>query len=260
MAEGVKAVRVVLLASLQELSADADADPTGMTPLVVDERMATVLAGGAALTRVDRRHRPAWYELLTRIALAADDVSAARDWAHRAQEARRTVPTPRAEGFALLAAAQVALRLGRAAESERQAWAAAGLLQNDGFEHDAVRARRLATSADRVLAVGGRREDVVSPARAAERRPLPKQRRVGQRSGVGEPGTLTDLSGRERQVADLVARGSTNKAIAEELFLSVKTVERHLSRIFDKLGLHSRAALAAMVGREDGHPARTDRT
>ncbi|MEE3919500.1 helix-turn-helix transcriptional regulator [Micromonospora sp. BRA006-A] len=71
---------------------------------------------------------------------------------------------------------------------------------------------------------------------------------------------MTDLSGRERQVADLVARGSTNKAIAEELFLSVKTVERHLSRIFDKLGLHSRAALAAMVGREDGHPARTDRT
>ena len=51
------------------------------------------------------------------------------------------------------------------------------------------------------------------------------------------------LSRREREVLRLVALGHTNQQIAEQLYLSVKTVETYRSRVMDKLNLKSRAAL-----------------
>ncbi len=56
------------------------------------------------------------------------------------------------------------------------------------------------------------------------------------------PGILTP---RERQVVALVARGSTNKAIAEELFISPATAARHVANIMNKLGFNTRAQIAA---------------
>ena len=56
------------------------------------------------------------------------------------------------------------------------------------------------------------------------------------------PGGLTE---REAEVLRLVAAGRTNKEIAAELFLSEKTVARHLSNIFTKIGVSSRVAAAA---------------
>jgi DNA-binding NarL/FixJ family response regulator len=53
------------------------------------------------------------------------------------------------------------------------------------------------------------------------------------------------LTQREVQVLELVARGWSNKVIARELSLSDKTIDRHLSNIFDKLGVGSRTAAAA---------------
>lgn len=54
-----------------------------------------------------------------------------------------------------------------------------------------------------------------------------------------------DLTARERQVLALVADGGTNREVAEQLGLSVKTVNRHVENIFDKLGVSSRAAAVA---------------
>jgi DNA-binding CsgD family transcriptional regulator len=54
-----------------------------------------------------------------------------------------------------------------------------------------------------------------------------------------------ELSAAERRVAGLAAGGATNKEIAAELFMSVKTVEAHLSRVYRKLGIRSRTELAA---------------
>lgn len=53
------------------------------------------------------------------------------------------------------------------------------------------------------------------------------------------------LRERELQVLHLPAVGTTNRAIAEELFISEKTVARHVSNIFDKLDVSSRSAATA---------------
>jgi DNA-binding CsgD family transcriptional regulator len=60
--------------------------------------------------------------------------------------------------------------------------------------------------------------------------------------GAGAPGALTD---REREVLALVASGETNRQIAAKLGISEHTVARHLSNIFDKLGVTSRTAASA---------------
>lgn len=54
---------------------------------------------------------------------------------------------------------------------------------------------------------------------------------------------LHALTGREIEITTLLARGFTNKEIAEQLYLSVKTVEAHRSKIYSKLGIKSRAEL-----------------
>jgi DNA-binding NarL/FixJ family response regulator len=53
------------------------------------------------------------------------------------------------------------------------------------------------------------------------------------------------LSERESQVLRLLAAGKTNRDIAEALFISEKTVARHVSNIFDKLGVSSRTGATA---------------
>jgi DNA-binding NarL/FixJ family response regulator len=63
---------------------------------------------------------------------------------------------------------------------------------------------------------------------------------------VPQPSSFPDrLSGREVEVLRLVAAGKTNQQIADALILSTKTVARHLSNIFDKIGAENRAAATA---------------
>ncbi len=60
---------------------------------------------------------------------------------------------------------------------------------------------------------------------------------------------LGSLTAREREVLNLLARGRSNRDIAEELFITNKTVKNHLSRIYEKLAVHSRAeAIALWLG------------
>ena len=58
---------------------------------------------------------------------------------------------------------------------------------------------------------------------------------------------IESLTARERQVADAIARGLTNKQIALEFGISAETVKRHLASIYGKLALHGRLALAIHV-------------
>ena len=75
-------------------------------------------------------------------------------------------------------------------------------------------------------------------------------RRVARsgRAGKAQHG-IDALSGREREIAELVSQGKTNREIGEILFLSPKTIENHLSRIFSKLQVSSRTEVAQQVER-----------
>jgi DNA-binding CsgD family transcriptional regulator len=69
--------------------------------------------------------------------------------------------------------------------------------------------------------------------------------RMAAQSPRGAPARIGSLSERETQVLRLLAAGKTNRAIADALFISEKTVARHVSNIFDKLGVASRTAATA---------------
>lgn len=60
---------------------------------------------------------------------------------------------------------------------------------------------------------------------------------------------LCDLAGVERRVAGMVAEGATNREIADRLFVSVKTVEAALTRVYRKLGVRSRVDIARIAAR-----------
>ncbi|MEY9836242.1 response regulator transcription factor [Streptacidiphilus sp. EB103A] len=51
------------------------------------------------------------------------------------------------------------------------------------------------------------------------------------------------LTAREREIADLASTGRTSNEIAKVLFLSVRTVDRHLGRVYRKLGVSNRTSL-----------------
>ena len=57
------------------------------------------------------------------------------------------------------------------------------------------------------------------------------------------------LSAQEMNVALAVAEGATNREVAARLFLSPKTIDFHLGRVYRKLGIHSRTELAALVAK-----------
>jgi DNA-binding CsgD family transcriptional regulator len=56
------------------------------------------------------------------------------------------------------------------------------------------------------------------------------------------------LTASERRVADLAAEGLGNREIAQTLFVTIKTVENHLARAYQKLGIRSRDALPEALG------------
>jgi DNA-binding NarL/FixJ family response regulator len=60
--------------------------------------------------------------------------------------------------------------------------------------------------------------------------------------------TVDELTPQERQIAQLAARGLTNREIGATLFLSPRTVDFHLHNVFPKLQVTSRAQLAHLLG------------
>ncbi|MEU9870430.1 AAA family ATPase [Actinomadura sp. NPDC048021] len=117
------------------------------------------------------------------------------------------------------------------------------------------RRRRRAAAARRAA------EDALEIFTRCEARPWIEQARhrlsrleTGLRDGPAGPGPAAraSLTEGERRIAVLVGQGATNQQVANRLYLSVKTVEASLTRVYRKLGIRSRAQLGALLG---GGPA-----
>lgn len=63
-----------------------------------------------------------------------------------------------------------------------------------------------------------------------------------------------NLSPRQMQILTLIAEGHPDKDIAQRLGVSVRTIDSHLQRLYQRYGLHSRAAVVAKWLREGGEP------
>ena len=117
--------------------------------------------------------------------------------------------------------------------------------------YEAARVRVLIGKACRILAD----EETAALELDAARRAFSEMRAAGDLARVDALARATasgaghGLSKRELEVLRYVAAGRSNKAIARDLALSNRTVDRHLSNIFDKLGLSSRSAATAFAYR-----------
>jgi two-component system response regulator DevR len=109
-----------------------------------------------------------------------------------------------------------------------------------GYLLKQIRARDLVSAIEAV----GRGESLLDP--AVTEKVLERVRRIA--SGA-EHDDLAQLTQQERKILMLVAEGKTNKEIAEDVFLSDKTVKNYVSSILSKLNLQRRAQAAAYVAR-----------
>lgn len=216
--------------------------------------------GGDELPHVYPLTRATCYEILVRAELAQGNRTRALDWAYRAETGAAMVSIPGQLGTAQLARAEVLLddnpsasaecagaaadvftklgdrlRAGRARLLAGQALADAGAPVDAVHELDSARVFFAEVGASRL------RADAVRRLRRLGHRIAPP--RIGSTAIPGAPG----LTAREREVAEYVAQGYSNRQIAEELVLSVRTVSTHVSHIFAKLGIASRGGLATAL-------------
>ena len=218
---------------------------------------------------LDLRGGNGW-ELLTRTLLALGELDAAAEAAATADARARASLLPQRTASAVCARAAVLLARGDPAAAIDTAREALPLAESAGNPVLGARARALIGTA---LGRAGSTEQAILELEEAERTlygagavreadaAAQELRRLGRRGPRrirdprGGAGGISALSAREREVAALVAAGNRNRDVAAALFVSEKTVESHLARIYDKLGVRSRTALAAIVAAEQGEPA-----
>jgi DNA-binding CsgD family transcriptional regulator/tetratricopeptide (TPR) repeat protein len=156
--------------------------------------------------------------------------------------------------------AMVAHARGTVTLADGDAWAALVSLrqaceawQELGVRYEAARARVLVGLACRELGDADAGEMELDAARRVfgELGAGPDLARVQELLRSGTPKAPGGLTAREVEVVRLVATGMTNRAIADELVISEKTVARHVSNVFTKLGVSSRSAVTAYAYEHD---------
>lgn len=211
-------------------------------------------AAEAAIRRVmdeqqDRIRRSKVLPAFVEIMLAVDDVQVARAGAEELMDIAAGLDTPflravaaRADGAVLLAEGEARAAI----ERLRQAWTAWEELE---APYEVARTRVLVGLACRALGD----EDTAAMELDAARWSFqqlgagPDVDRVDALLRRGLPGDTHGLTPRQLEVLRLVAAGESNRDIAGALFISERTVERHVSDILARLGVPSRAAATAFA-------------
>ncbi len=229
----------------------------------IDEMVA---AAGPELDDVDVTWSTWLMTIVVRAAIEAGDVEGAERWAALLERRAAELQVPAGLVRADVGRANLHLARGEAEQAVALALPAAERAEELDIHVDAVAARLCAGRALRAL---DRQDEAVAELRkvadvtgagghvrlhdAAAR----ELRALGVRlqAGAGRPGESSGLAGlseREREIAELVAQGRSNKEVGVTLYLSAKTVENHLSRIYSKLELKSRVELTALLAQREG--------
>jgi len=175
-------------------------------------------------------------ELLVRSSVRTGDLEAARGASGELAAVADRVGTAPIRASAALAAGVLAAGERRFEDARRLLEDAVDLFGASEGRYDAARARQ---ELGAVLARLGQERGAAHELRAA----------ASELSALGAAACAASdgagMSPRELEVLRLIARGRSNQEIAAELFLSVRTVERHVSNIYDKIGAAGKSARAA---------------
>ena len=188
------------------------------------------------------------------ISLAAGDVAGAEAAAGELADLAAATDAPWLRAEAAHATGAVLIVAGDAPAALAALHAAHVGWHELGAPYEAARTRVLVARACRALGDDDGAELELEAAVAAFDRLGAAPAATRARADATVPPTVADtggLSPREREVLALVATGRTNRAVASELHISEKTVARHLSNIFTKLGLSSRSAATAYAYEHD---------
>lgn len=214
-----------------------------------------------AATEATARHArarllPAWVEIM----LGAGRIDEARSGAEELARISDELGAPLLDAAAARAEGAVLLAGGDAKEALPPLRRAADVYRTIGAPYEVARVRVLVGRALHELGDRDGAELELAAAREAFRKlgagpDLARAEDLLRPARRRRPGGLTP---RETEVLRLVASGNTNRAIAKELFIAEKTVARHVSNIFLKLGVSNRSAATAwayendLVGGRDG--------
>jgi DNA-binding CsgD family transcriptional regulator len=221
----------------------------------------TSMMGGSGAQQIPGGWRAHAAMELTRAAVGAGQLELAEESRRHANEAAEETGLPMARAWADRAEAEVLLAREEPAAAAELALAAAETAGGLKARIDRAVSRELA---GRALLAAGDQEGAIEQFRLAAEEfddcKAPRHRdrveqelgRLGQRPSrrsrvAADAQGLESLTGREREVAQLLVDRLTNAEIAAELFLSEKTVESHLRNVFRKLGLSSRVEVARLI-------------
>jgi DNA-binding NarL/FixJ family response regulator len=173
------------------------------------------------------------------VAVAAGDLEQATAWVAELESTAAAFDMPMLHAMAALAGGRLALAEHDASAAVARLHEALRLWLELEVPYEVATTRTVLAQALRLSGDESAARDSIAAARAIFEQ-------VGAQAEAG-PRLPAGLTAREAEVLRLVADGLSNKEIAAALFLSVKTVSRHLSNIFAKIGVSSRAAATAFA-------------
>jgi DNA-binding CsgD family transcriptional regulator len=215
----------------------------------------TAAGGGPMIPLIQPSVRCASLDMLTIAAIFTGDNDQAQEWSDYSSAEAHRLGLPGQSAFAARTRGYVLSAAGRHAEAVAAYQASAEGF--GGLGHRLGQAWALAVGADAALTGG---QDEAALAMAVEAAALGRtagslmissmadgvrQRLAPEAGRPADP--LAALTAREREIARLAAIGRTSREVAAELHLSTRTVDTHLSRVYHKLGLRSRAELASLL-------------
>lgn len=186
---------------------------------------------------------PAYVEIM----LAAKDIQAAQEIVQELSEIARDLDAPLLQALAAQSEGSVHLAKGDGQSALNKLRNAVTIWNQIEAPYECARARVLVGMCCHEM---GDKDTAKMEYEAAKSifhqlKAMPDLARVDALVGGKKPGKNSGLTSRELEVLRLIANGKSNKTIANELFISERTVERHVSNIFDKLNVSSRSAATA---------------